>query len=1120
MKRSRILLIIYFIIIVSPTPLFSAKTPVEIKRINPAAKSDMITPFVDHVFDNKTEIVPLNRSSLGKASSSISPGVVIGYTWYDQQHNGSMGRMIEFHDSDSLAAVHMSWMYMPGPAFANRVYMYNSYDLTNQEWGGSSSPQSDSGYGGYVSISVTNDNRGVIGGHSKGVDGLYNPTYFWDVAPLNAYWGYSIQVPKILQNYMAEPSQIPQDVIWPKARYIETPTDTFLHIIAQVSNPDAGDPQAIYYFRRVGAEDNPAGVWDDPPFIVDTVYDLSHDVAAAEAGGKVALVWTANLPCEGLGGNAPSGDEIDCGGTYNRYSQWDNDIWYITSDNNGDTWNTRVNVTKYADGELEQDEYRPYTDLNCLIDSKDTLHIVWGGSRWLTTAYSDGDAGFYANRIFHWSENWPYERTVQNADWDQTQCNGGAWCLNASKMTISECRGKFYVLFTQFNDIPDGVEDDCADQGNPGYPGGAANGELYISVSADGGLTWDPARNITNTRTPGCDSVGGLGGPCESEHWASMSRFGTNIGDPNDPNIATVIPDGLSDVDYYLDVQYINDHSAGSIVKDDGTWQQADVRWFRMACVDQVEQVCPSPIPNLTWPTYTLQCEEYSVEYVLENNGNTDLNYSFIIEEDNGPPGWLYQTPPSSGSIPSGLNNTRRFTITINKDGIVCNALENDRLIGRIIIISNMNSSPDTIKVDAMVLSNPPVYDVDTINTSCLSLVCKNDGSYGNQGDKNVNMDYVNNGDCDTSANIYLYDASSIIGWIDGPDTNMYWSVFGTYWADSNGFFSMEANENYTENDFEITKSKFGLRDSSIAMEKTYYAYQDPDSCNYIIQNLKVWSNDSADHDNLIIGEVVDWDIPADSGSRNGSGFSDYYDWMAIWQFGGTYDDSLDYHEPCYPLKNDTRIGGMAFLTMYESDGTTNTLVPGDDLGRPFHNAYTVDNPTFVYGNDHGFDVTELCSLMTINDGFSKYYPNSPESIYTDLHSTITFTDSYDLTAGETLNIWFSTFTTPIGSDTTIMGEIIEKSRSTFCEYLSPPDIDTYPPICGCCVKRGDLLHDNGLILVNDLVFFVNYIFKGGPPALCPEEMDANDDGEINVSDVVCLVNVVFKGLPGCLQEC
>jgi len=76
-------------------------------------------------------------------------------------------------------------------------------------------------------------------------------------------------------------------------------------------------------------------------------------------------------------------------------------------------------------------------------------------------------------------------------------------------------------------------------------------------------------------------------------------------------------------------------------------------------------------------------------------------------------------------------------------------------------------------------------------------------------------------------------------------------------------------------------------------------------------------------------------------------------------------------------------------------------------------------------------------------------------------------------------------------------------------------DVFVNPVDTGCCVVRGDALHDNGLILVNDLVFLVNHVFKGGPPPICPEEGDAlADNGLILVNDLVYLVNYVFKGGP------
>jgi hypothetical protein len=62
-------------------------------------------------------------------------------------------------------------------------------------------------------------------------------------------------------------------------------------------------------------------------------------------------------------------------------------------------------------------------------------------------------------------------------------------------------------------------------------------------------------------------------------------------------------------------------------------------------------------------------------------------------------------------------------------------------------------------------------------------------------------------------------------------------------------------------------------------------------------------------------------------------------------------------------------------------------------------------------------------------------------------------------------------------------------------------------------VKCGDANAD-GSLTVSDVVYLVNYLFKGGPIPKPYEAGEANCDGKITVSDVVYLVNYLFKGGP------
>ncbi len=64
------------------------------------------------------------------------------------------------------------------------------------------------------------------------------------------------------------------------------------------------------------------------------------------------------------------------------------------------------------------------------------------------------------------------------------------------------------------------------------------------------------------------------------------------------------------------------------------------------------------------------------------------------------------------------------------------------------------------------------------------------------------------------------------------------------------------------------------------------------------------------------------------------------------------------------------------------------------------------------------------------------------------------------------------------------------------------------------CIDPGDV-DDDGKVNVSDVIYLINYLFKGGPPPI-PELLvgDVNGDGKVTVSDVVYLINYLFKGGP------
>jgi len=66
-------------------------------------------------------------------------------------------------------------------------------------------------------------------------------------------------------------------------------------------------------------------------------------------------------------------------------------------------------------------------------------------------------------------------------------------------------------------------------------------------------------------------------------------------------------------------------------------------------------------------------------------------------------------------------------------------------------------------------------------------------------------------------------------------------------------------------------------------------------------------------------------------------------------------------------------------------------------------------------------------------------------------------------------------------------------------------------------IRYGDVNGD-GNIDVADVIYLINFLWRGGPPPTPYETGDANCDGEVTVSDVVYLINYLFFGgpIPNC----
>ncbi len=83
---------------------------------------------------------------------------------------------------------------------------------------------------------------------------------------------------------------------------------------------------------------------------------------------------------------------------------------------------------------------------------------------------------------------------------------------------------------------------------------------------------------------------------------------------------------------------------------------------------------------------------------------------------------------------------------------------------------------------------------------------------------------------------------------------------------------------------------------------------------------------------------------------------------------------------------------------------------------------------------------------------------------------------------------------------------------------------DSMPPSAGAAnicaaVACGDM-DGSGVITIADVVFFINYMFAGGPTPNPISIADTDCDGTPTISDVVFLVNYFFAGGPEPCAAC
>jgi hypothetical protein len=1041
-----------------------------------------------------------NQIALGTLGNGNNP-TSVGITYYDYQHNGSMGRQAEHRGTNYL---NVDWMWLgAGVLGGERDIYYQAYNLSTCTGdnhpplfavGGANASGTDRA--GYCTIDVNWANGCAIpGAHQNDLPGFTHPNAFWDLcsgAPFNFF---SADSPTDYHGWVLNNgtgtgvASTDNPMIWPKIDW-QIGTATVLHMVAAETGTGTAKPQTISYYRRVGPYGTGSGVWSGQR-VIDSTLNIAPVVTSDRTSDKVAIVWVA-----------PVDFRV---GTTNEYGgfavQYCNDVWYAISTNQGAEWSAtpttspashsinydiRNSTPGYTGGNITAytvaSDWKAYTDLSALITSDHKLHVVWNTRRWTDTT------SLYRRQaaLWHWSEGGSISPIVK-AMWDTGgTCAGYAWGSDCAKPSISECDGKLYVLYTQFGD-----KNHPCDHIGAGKQ--VVNGFMYMSVSSDGGVKWDRARAVSGQAAISVwPCTEGTSGTCGSEYWASSSRFGRleNCGD-------TLTGKNV------LDVLFINDKAPGGCVQpESGVWAANPVMWLRAVC----RPVVPEALYNDDAGTGYGECYSKNPLVVLPNPGDTTVvlhmentgllpnPYTVSIAWVNGS-GWLIPDK-LSGTIPSGGTDN----ISLHFVAPVGAPDPSTWKCTLTITNASVDDSPRNIPICMVVASNF-VYPKDVVlATACKRIRLYNTGRLSNNG-SDMSLDLIN--DCDTfnantNAHIYLYDGSPIVCRIKGTDTLRFMG-YSRAFTDNDAFRPLSQwVVDSSGPAYQYARSTFCTADSAIGFKAEYYVPIQLDSCCFMIEKLRFYNRTAAPIAGVLVGEFLDWDVPSDSGSNNSSDFD--LTRNMIYQIGAEYgaDDSTE--NLCVQHQQaDQRMAGIAL-----------------DSGVVPKNAMTIDNATYVYTSGPYKTAAPLpkgvmYSLMKTKTGFSKYTTTKPESLRTDLSTLMTFGE-YTLPAvvggntdtSQVIKIIFTTKGDPDGG----LQELIKNLQRAWRWLKNHPEIKG-----SCCNKAGDANNDTK-VNVGDAVFMINYVFKAGPAPSCKAQGDANADTKLNVGDAVYLINFVFKAGP------
>ncbi len=517
---------------------------------------------------------------------------VVGITYYDMQHNSTLGRNVAIDDE---GGAHIAWMRSPNSLLSSRQIYYNYVDADGVELAGFEGTGMRADYAlfksGYCTIDAHGCTPYIAYHQANSAAADYHSQVSWDAASIESECGYhggfaeATPAPPTVA-YPECPDDIDNIVnIWPVIAVSEVDGD--VHLISTTSNNDsttcggeyiAPKNYMAYYHATVDPSGSSSMTFDDAGVVLAEARGVAPTIGTARTRDEVAVatVYLDDYTC-----TWPDASNI-----YLYRSSDDGMTWDTTAvtgfgpDHRTEPYDTFFWGGYYVDTTVTPvdtfwsvDTFvcytRPNGDVSITYDFDDNIHLTWTEGTYSIDSCTGETASSWPMSVTkHWTDLTGEITDIIDAYPAPggrllTPCGGvdnPDYFKNNFTPTISvDEDNTLYAIWHKYNgELTWMYAMEEGDTGTIYYDMSAANchnNEIFGSYSTDNGATWIGPAPISNTYTPLCEA-----GDCKSELNSTISHT----------------------TDEYVHIFTILDADAGRSIQEVGEIVECDVLYARI----------------------------------------------------------------------------------------------------------------------------------------------------------------------------------------------------------------------------------------------------------------------------------------------------------------------------------------------------------------------------------------------------------------------------------------------------------------------------------------------------------------------------------------------------------